>query len=213
MESLVGPTIALIAAAVLFLGGIVSIASGLFGPKGGSAAPQGAPAMSMAGASSTPAHPPEPAGPERYIFGGLAIFIAVVVAGLTLAIPIPGRGTVSAALPLTKVEPKPTADLSSLYGAELGKQLYVKAACNTCHSANKGERIVGPSAYGQFVVAATRKPGLSAREYLRESIETPNAFVVEGFPPGVMPQTFKQTLKPEEIDAILDYIQRDFNQQ
>ena len=216
MESQVGPTIALIIAAALFLGGIVSIASGLFGPKSSGARPAASgPSMSMAGAGapSVPVHPPEPGGVERYIFGGLAIFVAAVVAGLTLAVPIPGRGATQGELPLTKIEPKPTADLSNLAGADLGKQIFTRAACNTCHSPKKGERIVGPSFYGVFNLAGTRKPGMAAREYLRESIENPNAFVVEGFPAGVMPQTFKQQLKPEEIDAILDYIQRDYNQQ
>lgn len=210
MESQVGPTIALIFTGLLLVGGIISIVSGLFGPKG-AAQQVGAPALASA-ASGSAAHAPEPAGKERLIFGALAVFLAVVVGGLTLGVPIPGRGEARAEVPLTKIEPKPTVDASSLAGADLGKTIFTRAACNTCHSLKEGERLVGPTMYGIWQTAATREAGKSARDYIRESIENPGAFVPEGYPAGVMPQNFKQQLKPEEIDAILAYLERDFNQ-
>ncbi len=148
----------------------------------------------------------------RVLYALLGVLTAGIVAlAVFQPIKVLPRSTLAPGFALIDASGTPVNN-ESLRG-RLGKQIYAKAACNTCHGAKKGERIVGPSAYGQFEIAATRKPGISAREYLRESIENPNAFVVEGFTPGIMPQTFKQTLKPEEIDAILDHIQRDFSQQ
>ena len=213
MDSQLGPIISLIFAVLLLIGGIISIISGLWGPKN-TAQSVGSPAMAAAAGSghTTSMTHAEPAGKERLIFGGLAVFLAVVVGGLMLAVPIPGRGQARAEVQLTKIEPKPTVDASSLAGADLGKTVFARAACNTCHSLKQNERLVGPTMYGIWQAAATREPGKSAKDYLRESIENPGALVVDSYPAGVMPQNFKQTLKPEEIDAVLAYLERDFNQ-
>jgi len=199
MESQLGPTIALIVTAVLFFGGIALIVLGLRSPE------------PVLGAPALPQAPAEPLRPEQLIFTGLAAFLALVVLGLSLGITVPGSGERRAEVALTKIEPRPTADESQLAGAALGKQVFARAACNTCHGIKEGERIVGPSMYGIWKIAATRKPGVSARDYLHESIVAPGAFVVEGYPDGVMPQNFGQTLKPEEIDAMLAYFETEFN--
>ena len=39
------------------------------------------------------------------------------------------------------------------------------------------------------------------REYLRESILHPNAKIVEGYPPGMMPDNYSQQLSDEELQA------------
>ena len=53
--------------------------------------------------------------------------------------------------------------------------------------------------------AASRKPGMSAQDYIHESIVNPNAFVVSGYQPGVMPGTFG-SLPPADIDALVQYL-------
>ena len=42
--------------------------------------------------------------------------------------------------------------------------------------------------------------------YIRESIVDPNAKIVKGFPPNLMPQNFGDTLSDSDIAAIIDYI-------
>jgi Cytochrome c len=69
-----------------------------------------------------------------------------------------------------------------------------------------GVTIVGPSLKGVAVRAATRKPGYTAIAYLRESIMYPNAYVVQGFNPGIMPQTFGQQLSKQQIDDVVSYL-------
>jgi hypothetical protein len=49
-------------------------------------------------------------------------------------------------------------------------------------------------------------PGLDAQAYIEQSILDPNAFVVEGFPSGVMPQDFRSRLSQDELQALVDYL-------
>jgi hypothetical protein len=49
-------------------------------------------------------------------------------------------------------------------------------------------------------------PGLSAEEYLRQSILDPNAYVVQGFPAGQMFQNFAEVLTEDEIDALIAFL-------
>lgn len=77
--------------------------------------------------------------------------------------------------------------------------------CITCHSLEPDVVIVGPSQAGLGTRAATRVPGQSAEEYIRNSILHPNDYVVEGFTEGVMYQNYAQDLTPEEIDDIVAY--------
>ena len=48
-------------------------------------------------------------------------------------------------------------------------------------------------------------PGLSAEEYLRESIEDPAAFIVEGYS-DFMPKGFKILLSGEDIDGLVAFL-------
>lgn len=86
--------------------------------------------------------------------------------------------------------------------------------CGGCH------RIAGvPGADGQVgpdlsdigAVAGQRRDGYSAREYLRESITAPDAFIApdgteDEYPAGVMLQSFAESLSGNDIEAIVDYL-------
>jgi cytochrome c len=78
--------------------------------------------------------------------------------------------------------------------------------CSSCHDVTSGMTIVGPTMKGIAVIAATRKEGMSAEDYLHESIVDPNKFVVKGFTQGLMPQTFKQTLSAKQISDVVAYL-------
>jgi hypothetical protein len=53
--------------------------------------------------------------------------------------------------------------------------------------------------------AATRRPPLSAAEYVYESITTPTAYVVEGFQPA-MPPNYPERLTDQELGDIIAYL-------
>jgi cytochrome c2 len=93
-----------------------------------------------------------------------------------------------------------------------GERLYyqnaggVNTGCRICHSLVKDQRIIGPSFYGIADRAGTRVPGMSAEEYLRQSILEPNAFVVPDYPAGQMVQTFGKILTEEEIQDLIAFL-------
>jgi mono/diheme cytochrome c family protein len=95
-------------------------------------------------------------------------------------------------------------------GEELYKGQTIGSAsspgCVTCHSLEEGVTLVGPSHAGVGARAGTIVPGMSAEEYLRESILDPNAHIVEGFSPGVMYQNYANELTTEEVDALVAYM-------
>jgi mono/diheme cytochrome c family protein len=56
------------------------------------------------------------------------------------------------------------------------------------------------------LTAAAEQAGMSVPDYVRQSIVDPDAVVVEGYQPGVMPQTFGETLSTDELDALVAYV-------
>jgi mono/diheme cytochrome c family protein len=96
--------------------------------------------------------------------------------------------------------------------AEAGKKLFAsavigtQAGCITCHSLTPDETIVGPSMAGIASRAGSTVSGLSAEEYMRESILTPDAHLVETFPAGTMPQVWGDELSAEQLDQIVAYL-------
>jgi mono/diheme cytochrome c family protein len=74
--------------------------------------------------------------------------------------------------------------------AEVGAQLYKARGCDACHSLD-GTRKVGPTFKGVY----GKKEQTSAGEvvvddaYIKESLEAPNAKVVNDYPPAMPPQT------------------------
>ncbi|NTW04344.1 MAG: hypothetical protein HGA19_24285 [Oscillochloris sp.] len=54
--------------------------------------------------------------------------------------------------------------------------------------------------------AETRVAILSPAQYLRTSIVAPNSYVVEGFVPGTMTQTFEAALTPAQIEDLVAYL-------
>lgn len=93
-------------------------------------------------------------------------------------------------------------------GAELFalRALGSQAGCVTCHSLTPDYVIVGPSLAGVADRAESRVAGLDAAGYLRQSIVTPDAYVVDGFESGKMPSILGEILSPQQIDALVDYL-------
>jgi len=66
--------------------------------------------------------------------------------------------------------------------------------------------VVGPSLAGIATRGGSRIEGLDAAAYIRASIMTPDAYVVEGFPEGIMPADFKEHLSPEDLEAVVAFL-------
>jgi cytochrome c oxidase subunit 2 len=105
--------------------------------------------------------------------------------------------------------PPPPAGGSSGGGAgaqELGRTTFADSGCGGCHTFEPAgtDAQVGPDL--DDLSADAEKAGKPLPEFIRESIVDPAAYVAEGYQPGVMPTTFGDTLKPEQLDALVTYL-------
>ena len=85
-----------------------------------------------------------------------------------------------------------------------GEALISQLECAACHIAASSVG-VAPSFDGVATRAETRRPPLTAAEYIYESITHPTAFVVSGFS-GSMPQNFAERLSDEQLGDIMAYL-------
>jgi mono/diheme cytochrome c family protein len=82
--------------------------------------------------------------------------------------------------------------------------------CSECHSLDGTEKTVppalsAPSWQGISGRAGDRVPGLSAEEYLRESIVDPAAYIVDGYS-DFMPKGFRFLLSEEDVDGLVAFL-------
>lgn len=131
--------------------------------------------------------------------------------------PAPGEGQAPRPTPVPLTEAQ-----------EAGKQVYLQAGCTACH-AIRGVGIqgaLGPSLNRIYTVAQERiasdsykaqiansgQPAATTpEEYILQSILHPNAYVVAQCPQGacqagLMPQNYDQTIKPDDLEKLVDYL-------
>ena len=87
---------------------------------------------------------------------------------------------------------------------EAGAAVYVSAGCAGCHATEGDTVMVGPSLAGLAGRAGEEVEGLSAAEYIEQSIVEPDAHVVEGFNPGIMPAY--TSLSDEDLANLIAYL-------
>lgn len=90
-----------------------------------------------------------------------------------------------------------------------GKQIMEgKGLCFTCHTVGKSGALRFPDLDGIGARAATMVPGLTAEQYLAQSIYEPDTFIVPGFTGG-MPVINKPPigLTDDEIKTVIAYLQ------
>lgn len=106
---------------------------------------------------------------------------------------------------LAALEEARSAGASDEVSAEIGEQLYTQNGCQACHSTD-GTRLVGPTLQGLFGNERTFEDGsttVADEEYIRRSIVEPNAQVVQGFPPSMVPFDY---LSDSEIQSLIEFI-------
>jgi mono/diheme cytochrome c family protein len=91
---------------------------------------------------------------------------------------------------------------------ETGGGVTVSGTCSRCHSldGSVGRGLYdGPSIQGISEVASKRVPGMTAEEYLRQSIVDPSAYLVEDFN-NFMPQHLREYLSEENINDLVAFM-------
>lgn len=99
--------------------------------------------------------------------------------------------------------PSATPTLTSLESQ--GRRVF-ESYCSRCHETTGETVIVGPSLAGIATRGSERIQGMDADAYIRNSIEDPGGYSVEGFPEGLMPTDLKDQLTQEDLDAIVAYL-------
>ena len=126
----------------------------------------------------------------------VAAAIVVLLAGATVAVYAidPGlQQTVAAA-----EEPAP--------GSVEGETVFLTKGCTGCHSrAGVSEGFVGPDLTALADHAGDRVEGLTAEEYVRQSVLDPQAYIVDGYG-GQMPVL---PIDTAELDALVEYLLSD----
>ena len=98
------------------------------------------------------------------------------------------------------------ADISGPPNADIGADLVLSYGCLACHSTD-GSDLVGPTWQGLYGSQENLEDGTSVTvndEYIKESIQDPNAKITAGFTAGLMPPTLG--VKDEEVPHIIEYL-------
>jgi cytochrome c551/c552 len=112
-------------------------------------------------------------------------------------------------------EPAPASEEGQAAGAgnaAAGEELYNQAligtqpGCMTCHSLEPGVTMVGPSLATIGADAATRQSGVSAEDYLRNSIVEPDTFLTEGYGAGIMPAALADELTEQQVNDLVAFL-------
>ena len=116
---------------------------------------------------------------------------------------------------IPQIQSKPPAELSLEGGnvttaqlVKAGEEIFhTKGTCEICHRiGQKGTR--APDLAGIGSRAAKTKPGMSAKQYIIESLLQPGAYLVEGYP-NIMPQVDKPpiALNRSEVWALTAFLE------
>ena len=86
------------------------------------------------------------------------------------------------------------------------KTLEDQPGCITCHSLQPDTIIIGQSLSGIASRAGNIIPGMSAEEYIRQSILDPNAYLEEGYPIDTMPPVWGDRLNDKQVDELVAFL-------
>lgn len=108
--------------------------------------------------------------------------------------------------------PQPTPTPRPIDGED-APTIIQNAGCTACHQIGAlGEaHKVGPNLSLIGIEASGRVEGMSAEQYIRQSIEEPNAYLAPVCPngpclPNIMPQNFHTRLRPAQIDTLVAFL-------
>lgn len=143
------------------------------------------------------------APPARLPSSGLGVLVRVGAVYLATVGFLVGAGMVAPQFGIPSGEEVTQAQTR----AERGEALFFDSSttCILCHLLNGQGGTRAPDLAGVATRAETRVPGLSAEEYIRQSIEEPKAYVVEGYEP-IMPEGLPKVLGEGKFEDIVAFL-------
>lgn len=140
--------------------------------------------------------------------GGIVLKLALLTVVSTLFYTYVGQ-----LVPQSEVHPPEVteiaADVTTEELMEIGQEIFQgKGMCVDCHTIGRTGALRFPDLANIAITAERRVPGMSALEYLAQSLYDPDAYIVPGFAAGMPPVDRPPvSLAHEEIRAILAYLQ------
>jgi mono/diheme cytochrome c family protein len=128
---------------------------------------------------------------------------ALALVPIVLALAACGGGKTAGPFPKTVIGTVPTAPTVAKGAPARGKALFASSGCGGCHTfkpaATNGK--VGPDLDKLAADALKAKQG-SLEQYTFNSIKNPSAYVVPGYPNGVMPNYGTQLTDQQIADLV-----------
>jgi mono/diheme cytochrome c family protein len=154
---------------------------------------------------------PDFPGPKLKVFLAASVAVTLVMLGAVIALAKEPKEKETAgaetSVAATATGPAATTAAAAPAGnPSAGKALFAAQGCASCHTfAPAGSKAtIGPDL--DHLAADAQKANRGALPaYVKESIVDPNAYVVAGFPKGVMPQNFSQ-LGPSKINDLVAFL-------
>jgi cytochrome c551/c552 len=126
--------------------------------------------------------------------------LAVLAAGCSDGVP---GGSLTTATPETVI-----GKVKQLTGnPTAGKAVFASAGCGACHAFKPAgtNSKVGPDLDDLAAFAKKANQGALA-DFIHASIVDPNAYVEPSYAAGVMPATYGQTLKPQQVADLVAFL-------
>jgi mono/diheme cytochrome c family protein len=149
--------------------------------------------------------------PGRHVWAYVAVvvcfFVGMMAVIVFVAKETPEKAEATPPASSSPAPPPPAQPPAPPGNAAAGKALFTSAACAGCHTFRPAgsNGTTGPD-LDKLAADAQKANRGSLAQYVEESIVDPNAYVVPGFNPGIMPQNFKQTLKPQQIADLVAFL-------
>jgi mono/diheme cytochrome c family protein len=143
--------------------------------------------------------------PGRHVWAYVGVVICFFVAMMAVIVFVAKEPPEKAE---AKPSPQPTSPPPTPAGnPAAGKAVFLANQCAGCHTfkAAGSSGTTGPDLDNLAADAKKANRG-SLQQYTEESIVDPNAYVVQGFPQGVMPPNFGQTLKKQQLADLVAFL-------
>ena len=151
-----------------------------------------------------------PGMPKNLVTGqdakDVAAYVASVAGVTPAAAPAPAPTPTPSSTTTTTTTTPATTGAPSASTLALGKSVFASNGCGACHTlkdAGSGGN-VGPIL--DHLPADAKTAGQDEAAYIKESIVSPNAYLVPGFPANTMPGNFAQVLNTTQLNALIAYL-------
>ncbi len=101
-----------------------------------------------------------------------------------------------------------TTSSSTSGNAAAGKSVFVSNGCGSCHTFKPAGATgsIGPNLDTAPTADAKKDKNMDLAAFVKESIVSPDAYVPQGYPKGVMPSTFGKTLSSSQLNDLVAFI-------